>query len=197
MTTLDLTGKLNGPRCVIRLRTNLECYWDQAFVAIREPELTVRVTSLSVSQAVLGYRGYTLESSPDGRMPMLYDYDTVVPMPLARMTGQLTRYGDVVSLLERDDDHLCLVGPGDEARVEFDAKKAPPLPDGWTRGFVLRAVGYCKDADLFTETGDSVGPLPWRGMTAYPFGLEGQRPADPATVVTSPYQTRAVGTGRR
>ena len=28
LTMLDVTGKLNGPRCVIRLRTNLECYWD-------------------------------------------------------------------------------------------------------------------------------------------------------------------------
>ena len=26
MTTLDLTGKLLGDRCVLRLRTNMECY---------------------------------------------------------------------------------------------------------------------------------------------------------------------------
>ena len=26
MTTLDLTGKLTGPRCVLRIRTNMECY---------------------------------------------------------------------------------------------------------------------------------------------------------------------------
>jgi len=131
-------------------------------------------------------------------MPMLYDYHTVVPMPLARMTGQFTRYGDVTPLLQLDDDQLCLVGPGDEARVEFNAKPVPPLPEGWTRGFVLRAVGYCKDSDLFTATGDTVGPLPWRGMTVYPFGPEGQRPEDPAYLeYLHTYQTRTVGLGRR
>jgi hypothetical protein len=179
LTTLDLTGKLNGPRCVIRLRTNLECYWDQAFVAVREPEPGIRVTSLPLARAVLGYRGYTLETSPDGRMPMLYDYDTIVPMPLGRMAGYLTRYGDVAPLLRTDDDQLCLVGPGDEARVEFDGKNALFLPVGWTRCYVLRVVGYCKDADLFTATGDTVGPLPWRGISSYRFGPAGRQGSEP------------------
>jgi ASPIC and UnbV len=28
LTTLDLTGKLTGGRCVLRVRTNMECYYD-------------------------------------------------------------------------------------------------------------------------------------------------------------------------
>ena len=91
---------------------------------------------------------------------MLYDYDNVVPMPLARMSGYLTRYGQVAPLLQADDDRLCLVGPGDEVRVDFDGTSVPGLALGWTRCYVLRTVGYCKDADLFTATGDTVGPLP-------------------------------------
>jgi tetratricopeptide (TPR) repeat protein len=197
LTTLDVTGKLNGPQCVVRLRTNLECYWDQAFLAVLEPDPGIRVTSLPVARAVLGYRGYTLESSPDGRMPMLYDYDTVVPMPLTRMSGDLTRYGEVAPLLQADDDQLCLVGPGDEVRVDFDGKSVPSLAPGWTRGYVLRSVGYCKDADLFTATGDTVGPLPWRGMKSYPFGREGQRPEDAAyRAYLREYQTRPAGNAR-
>jgi tetratricopeptide (TPR) repeat protein len=196
LSTLELTGKLDGPNCVIRLRTDLECYWDQAFVAILDPAPGIRVTSLPVARADLAYRGYTVETSPDGRMPMLYDYDTVVPMPLTRMSGHLTRYGDVTPLLRSDDDQLCLVGPGDEVRVEFDSKPAPSLPAGWTRSYVLRAVGYCKDADLFTATGDTVEPLPWRGMSSYPFGPEGQRPMDPAyEEYLRKYQTRSAGNG--
>src|SRR5207244_12530690 len=31
--TVDVTGKLGGPRCVVRLRTNMEVYWDQISVA--------------------------------------------------------------------------------------------------------------------------------------------------------------------
>jgi tetratricopeptide (TPR) repeat protein len=192
MTTLDLTGKLTGPGCVIRLRTNMECYWDQAFVAVALRDPGLKVTALPVARAVLGDRGYTREVSPDGRLPLVYDYDYVDPAPLARLSGRLTRFGDVADLLRSDDDRLCLVGPGDEVRLEFDARRAPALPAGWTRSYVLRAVGYCKDADPFTAASDTVGPLPWRGMPdEYPFGPAGERPRDDAyRAYLSEYQTR-------
>lgn len=194
LTTLDLTGKLTGPRCVLRLRTNMECYWDQAFVSVIERDPKHKVSALPVSRAVLGYRGYLREVSPDGRLPLLYDYDYVDPAPLARMSGKLTRSGDVAPLLRDDDDQLCLVGPGDVVRLEFDAKLAPPLPEGWTRAFILRSVGYCKDADPFTAASDTVGPLPWRGMPAFPFGPEGERPIDPSyREYLRTYQTRTAG----
>ena len=45
LTLLELTGKLAGERCVLRLKTNMECYWDEAFVAVVEPEAGLRVTS--------------------------------------------------------------------------------------------------------------------------------------------------------
>jgi hypothetical protein len=194
LTTLELTGKLAGPRCVLRLRTNMDCCWDRAFVAVLENDDILRTSELPVSRAVLGDRGYTREVSPDGRLPLLYDYAYVDPAPLAHLRGDLTRYGDVAELLRDDDDRLCLVGPGDEVRLEFDATALPPLPSGWTRGYVLRSVGYCKDADPFTATSDTVGPLPWRGMGAYPFGPDGERPRDAAYEdYLRRYQTRAVG----
>ncbi len=194
LTTLELTGKLNGPRCVLRLRTNMECYYDQAFLAVIEPDPALRTTTLPVTRADLHYRGYTREFSPDGRPPLLYDYDHIDPAPLARLSGRLTRFGDVAPLLQADDDQLCLIGPGDEVTLTFDAASLPPLPDGWTRAFVLRAIGYCKDADPFTAASDTVGPLPWKGMPAYPFGPEGERPRDPAyEEYLRTYQTREVG----
>ena len=85
------------------------------------------------------------------------------------MSGKLTRHGDVACLLQADDDRFCVVGPGDEIRLEFEAAGLPPLPAGWTRAYVLRAFGYCKDADPFTATSDTIEPLPWRGMPAFPF----------------------------
>jgi tetratricopeptide (TPR) repeat protein len=182
LTLLDLSGKLGGDRCVIRLRTNMECYWDAARLVVRDraAEREVRVTPLAVAGAALGYRGFTRETAVDGRSPVMYDYDRVEPAPLARMAGFLTRYGAVAQLLRADDDRFCVIGPGDEVRLEFDAQQVPPLPAGWTRSYVLRAVGYCKDADPFTATADDVGPLPWRGMPDLPFGPEGERPHDPA-----------------
>jgi hypothetical protein len=180
MTTLDVTGKLTGPRCVIRLRTNMECYWDQAFIAVRDraAEASLRTVTLPVARARLGHRGYTREVSPDGGEPLLYDYDHPDPAPLAVMSGTLTRYGDVAALVQADDDELCVVGPGDEVRIEFDGAKVPALPEGWTRSYLLKSVGYCKDADPFTATGDQVGPLPWRGMPEFPFANGTERPSD-------------------
>src|SRR5262249_38509764 len=158
LTLLDLSGKVGGPDCVIRLPTNMECYWDQAFIAVRDraAEAQVRVQELPLAQASLVYRGLPREQSPDGRPPLLYGYDHVEPALPARFSGWLTRYGDVAGLLERDDDRFCVIGPGDEVRLEFDAQTASEPPPGWTRSFILRAVGYCKDADPFTATSDAV-----------------------------------------
>jgi tetratricopeptide (TPR) repeat protein len=198
LMTLNLTGKLAGPKCVLRIKTNMECYYDQAFIAARDraAESSLRVTTLGVARAELGRRGYTREVSPDGRQPLLYDYEYVDPAPLAWFSGRLTRYGDVAELLRLDDDRLCVVGPGDEVKIEFDARELPRSPEGWTRSYVLRSYGYCKDADPFTAMSDSVEPLPWRGMPAFPFGRDVKRPADPRyEAYLREYQTRPAGGG--
>ncbi len=194
MTTLELTGKLTGQSCVLRLRTNMECYWDQAFVAVVDSSAEVRVTTLDVAEARLSYRGYTREVSPDGRPPLIYDYDYVDPAPLARLGGTLTRFGDVMPLLRADDDQLCVVGPGDLVELSFDGRDLPPVPEGWTRSYVLRSIGYCKDADPFTAGSDTIGPLPWKGMPVeYPFGPEGERPMDEEYAgYLRTFQTRSV-----
>ena len=194
MMTVDLTGKVAGPGCVLRLTTNMECYYDQAFIALADSSLPIRKTTLPVARAELRDRGYLREVSPDGRLPMLYEYDHVDPAPLARMGGFLTRPGDVTRLLTTDDDQFCTVGPGDEARLEFDARSLPKLPDGWTRSYVLKAIGYCKDADPFTAGSDTVGPLPWKGMPPFPFESKLERPLDPAySAYLREYQTRPAG----
>jgi hypothetical protein len=196
LTTLDLTGKLGGGRCVLRIKTNMECYYDQAFIAVRDraAEKSLRIKSLPVTRALLGYRGYSREVSWNGEEPLIYDYDHIDPAPLARLSGKLTRFGDVAELLQQDDDQLCLIGPGDEVKLEFAAHEVPALAPGWTRSFVLRTYGYCKDADPFTAGSDSVEPLPWRGMPAYPFGREVTRPRDRAyEAYLRTYQTRGAG----
>jgi hypothetical protein len=176
----------------------MECYYDQAFLVARDrtAEAALRVKSLPVARAVLGYRGYTREVSPDGQPPLTYDYNYVDPVPLARLEGKVTRYGDVAGLLRDDDDRFCLIGPGDEIRIEFEASKLPPLHEGWTRSYVLRSAGYCKDADPFTAASDTVEPLPWRGMPAFPFGSEAKRPSDAGyEAYLREYQTRPAGGG--
>jgi hypothetical protein len=110
------------------------------------------------------------------------------------MEGTLTRMGDVRELLMTDDDRVCTVGSGEEVRLEFDGKSLPQLPQGWTRSYVLRAIGYCKDADPFTAGSDSVQPLPWRAMPPYPFEPGVARPRDAAyEAYLREYQTRPAG----
>ncbi|MBI4484675.1 MAG: hypothetical protein HY655_01570 [Acidobacteria bacterium] len=48
----------------------------------------------------------------------------------------------------------------------------PPLKADWTRDFLLLVNGWAKDADANTAFSQTVGPLPFHGMSAYP---------DPAT----------------
>ncbi len=198
LMTIDLTGKLTGSHCVLRIKTNMECYYDQAFIAVRDlaAEKALKIVSLPAKGARLGHRGYTREISPDGRQPLIYDYNYVDPAPLAVFEGKLTRHGDVTPLLQTDDDQFCVVGPGDEVEIEFSAADLPPLATGWTRSYVVRGIGYCKDADPFTATSDSIEPLPWRGMPEFPFGHEVRRPRDAAyTSYLRVYQTRPAGAG--
>ncbi len=179
MMTLDVTGKLCGPRCVLRIRTNMQVYWDQIFAAPAENLDPLRVRELPVIEAELSYRGHLKEYSPDGRGPTLHDYHRTDAAVLVRQAGAHTRFGEVRELLRADDDRFVIFGAGDEIAVEFDAADLPDPPAGWRRSFVLRTWGYCKSADPLTARADTVEPLPFRGMSAYP-PLAGERPADPA-----------------
>jgi hypothetical protein len=185
MATLEVTGKLTGPRCTLRLRTNMHVFWDQIFVAPivdsqayspeartlpRSDEKNMRTTVLPVHHATLEERGCMQEFSPDGRQPTLYDYHRLERVPVTRQSGRLTRFGDVTELLQAADDRFVIFGPGDEVTIRFDARKLPGLPSGWTRSFVLRTRGYCKGCGPFIVTGDTVAPLPFRAMTRFPYG---------------------------
>jgi hypothetical protein len=193
MMTLDVTGKLGGDRCVLRLRTNMEIYWDQIFVAPLLDERALSITTLDAQSATLTVRGFLREVSPDGKPPVLYDYDQPLPVPESQMMGRVTRLGDVTSLLRAVDDRFVIVGPGDEVTVRFDARRLKEPTKGWQRSFVLRTWGYCKDSAPFTATGGAVGPLPFRAMHDYPYGPEVRYPHSD---YEQEYNTRWIGPGQ-
>ena len=60
------------------------------------------------------------------------------------------------------DDAVAIIGPGEELHLEF--REPEPPPSGFQRVFVLETNGWCKDADLFTQGGGAVEPLPTRGV---------------------------------
>jgi hypothetical protein len=60
----------------------------------------------------------------------------------------------------------------------------PELPRGWVRDFIFYANGWVKDGDLNTALSQTVGPLPFHGMSGYPYGGEWC----PSTVELDEYQ---------
>ena len=78
------------------------------------------------------------------------------------MTGNYTAFGLVDELVCKTDNALAIFGPGEEIQFEFDALAEDP-PVGWTRCFVFETRGWCKDMDLYTRDGETVGPLPTVG----------------------------------
>jgi hypothetical protein len=83
--------------------------------------------------------------------------------------GRYTRTGDVRELLAAVDDAFVVSRPGDEVALSFDAAALPPLPDGWRRTYLLHSDGFSKEMDIHSATPDVLGPLPFHGMTRYPY----------------------------
>jgi hypothetical protein len=84
--------------------------------------------------------------------------------------GGYTEFGPAEALLAQPDGALAIIGPGEEIHVEF-AADLPPLPEGWSRRFVLETHGWAKDMDLYTRDGDTLTPLPAQDKGASGAGL--------------------------
>ena len=137
--------------------------------------------TLDPTTAVLRSRGFSAELRPEGTEPLIYDYSRVTrSSPWKIMTGQYTREGDVRELLASSDDMFVIAAPGDEVALQFDAAALPPLPQGWTRTFLLFADGYSKEMDINSATPDHVEPLPFHRMSAYPYPSAERYPDTPA-----------------
>ena len=93
--------------------------------------------------------------------------------------GRYTRYGDVRELVQAVDDRLVVMGSGDELQLWYNATGMPPLPTGWTRDFLLLVDGWAKDADANTAFSQNVEPLPFHGMSSYPYPSGESFPQDP------------------
>ncbi len=145
----------------LRLRTNQEVYWDRIAVAVAEPCPQARRLELPLLSAELARGGFARRTTGPQRLPH-YDDDRRLPVWDTRIpAGWYTATGPVTELVASVDDAVAIIGPGEEVRLDFAAPEAQP-PSGWTRRLVLESEGWCKDVDLFTRDGDTVGPLPHR-----------------------------------
>ena len=151
----------------LRLRTNLEIYWDWLAIAdaVERPEL--RTVLLKPSLADLRYRGFsqTDHSRRDVPETPLYDRLASRSQQWRDLVGYYTRFGDVGELVDRVDDRYVIMNAGDELELKFP-EVDPPAP-GWTRDFVLIGDGWEKDGDFNTGFSQTVEPLPSHDRPEY------------------------------
>ena len=169
---LDLTNtfKPHAQR-KLRLRTNLEVYWDKLAWAAGLPNAAVKEHRLGLSQADLRYRGFSLLTQASPASPELAHYNSVVRtgQQWRNLEGYYTRYGEVRELLAGVDDRIVIVNSGDELRMRFPAL-SPPTGNA-VRDFVFIGDGWLKEGDYNIRLSKTVQPLPYRGMKHYTMPL--------------------------
>lgn len=194
---IDLTGKFPTGDYRVRIRTNMEIYWDYIFYTIGEPDAEIVQTALDPISADLHYRGFSKLYRKGGRYgPHWFDYNDVATEPKWRdLVGNYTRFGDVRELLLESDSKVVIMNSGDEITIAFDTTQAPPLKPGWQRDFLIYSEGWIKDGDLNTAHGQTVAPLPFQGLRQYPYGPKDIYPTD-LMEYNQKYNTRRVTTER-
>jgi tetratricopeptide (TPR) repeat protein len=186
---VDLTGKFLSASREVRIVTSLCIYWDEIFLIDDASAPPVRLTPMDADSASLRFRGFSRVSiHPERKQPESFDYARVSPASMWNPTpGLYTRYGDVRPLIAAIDDRLTIMGSGDELRLLFPVSKLPALPADWKRDFLLLVDGWAKDGDANTAYSQSVEPLPFHGMSQYPYA---SRERFPQSEAQSEYTTR-------
>jgi Tfp pilus assembly protein PilF len=165
---IDLTGIFRpGVPHRLRLRTNLEIYWDSIEWAQGRPDVPLKITHLAPASADLHYRGYSAVHQANNSSPEIPDYNHLAStrQPWRDLEGYYTRYGDVRELLGGIDDRYVIMNAGDEMSMRFPALPAPQK--GWVRDYVIAGDGWIKDGDYNTTYSETILPLPHHDRTSY------------------------------
>jgi Tfp pilus assembly protein PilF len=158
-----------GTPRLVRVRTNLEIYWDHLEWAVGLPNAPVETVELSPSGTDLHYRGYSVIHKPDAGAPApeVPDYNQLLATKQSwrDLIGYYTRFGDVTELLQKIDDRYVIVASGDEMSLRFPEQR-PPRP-GWVRDYVFIGDGWIKDGDYNSTFSKTVLPLPYHAKQEY------------------------------
>lgn len=151
----------------LRLRTNLEIFWDSIEWAKGLPDTELKTVRISPTTADLHYRGYSVIVKPDASSPEVPNYNQIASSKQVwrDLIGYYTRFGDVRELLGSTDDRYVIMNAGDEMTFRFP-EQAPP-PSGWVRDYVLIGDGWIKDGDYNSTFSKTVLPLPYHAKQEY------------------------------
>jgi tetratricopeptide (TPR) repeat protein len=164
----DLTDVfLPGTPRRLRLRTNLEVFWDKLEWAQGLPDTQLHTIRLNPDVADLHYRGYSVINQPNKSSPEVPDYYHLASSKQIwrDLIGYYTRFGDVRELLLEADDRYVIMNAGDEMTFRFRA--LPPPPAGWVRDFIIVGDGWIKDGDYNSTFSKTVQPLPHHAQQEY------------------------------
>lgn len=209
---VDLTDKLPTGTQRLRLTDAFELHWDRmalfgksqlALGNIAEGAevptgaspgpAPVRCQVMAPLTADLHRRGYSAYADLPWGEPLTPLYNRLQNPPYQLTpSGWATRYGPVGELLATNDQALVVIAGGDELALEFSAATLAAPPSGWVRDYFLCVVGWDKDADFHVAAGDTIEPLPWRGMDDQRYGRQ-ERPAFPSDGLHQRMNTRWVG----
>jgi Tfp pilus assembly protein PilF len=156
----------NTPRR-LRLRTNLEIFWDSLEWARGATDAQPRTTRINPEVADLHYRGYSVIDKPNDSSPEVPLYNRLASSKQVwrDLVGYYTRFGDVRELLAAADDRYIIMNAGDEMTLRFPEQPAPPA--GWVRDFVIMGDGWIKDGDFNSTHSKTVLPLPYHAKQEY------------------------------
>jgi tetratricopeptide (TPR) repeat protein len=178
---LEVDGLLDPADPRLRLVSTLRLYWDAIRLATCGDDEPRVETTLELADALLWERGFseTVWLDGDARLEW-FDWDRLAPEPRWNQhPGRYTRHGTVTPLLTAVDDQFAILGAGDALRLRFDGTALPELPSGWRRDYLVYFDGWAKDRDPNTYGALFVEPLPFHGMSGYPYGADESYPDTP------------------
>ena len=179
---VDVTPFVNREDPRLRVFSTLALYWDSIRLATAAGDEEFVVTPLEPVSADLWDRGFSEPIPLQGDAQLdWFEWDQICEEPRWNQhPGLYTRYGETLPLLTAIDDMFVIMGSGDALTLRFDASLAPPLREGWERSFLVFFDGWAKDRDPNTKEALYVEPLPFHGMSAYPYGPDESFPDTPA-----------------
>jgi hypothetical protein len=154
----------------LRLFCTLQLYWDRITLAVDEDDAELHTHSLEPGTARLWQRGFSERIAATSDQPERFDWSRLDPHARwDQHPGLYTRLGECVELLTAIDDRYVIFGAGDALTISFDATALPPVPAGFRRDYLVFFDGWAKDRDPNTLGALEVAPLPFHGMSSYPY----------------------------
>jgi hypothetical protein len=169
---VDVTELVDRDDPRLRLRSTLRLYWDSIRLAVDGDDAPLAIMPLEPASAVLWPRGFSQPSAASrADLPARFDWERLSQaMRWDQHPGSYTRYGETLPLVQAIDDRFVILGSGDALAVRFDARHLPPPAPGRVRDWLVFLDGWAKDRDPNTLEALSVEPLPFHGMSGYPYG---------------------------